>query len=155
MRNIIALFAIAISVFMASPSHAQTYGTITSTACPPVIPAASGSNVFTLIDCRANKHISGCFSALCNSNTTVTFNLVKTLDGTTNQANCESVPSWIVNLVIPATQTNGTAIVTTNVDLDVGAVGWLFLRNVSNSATAGTSSTVSNVGAVFGLKPGY
>jgi hypothetical protein len=153
LKNLFSLALVAVSVCLALPARAQTYGGTslltggTNNVAGSAANAYFGTGALSAIDCtkRANIALFCQAAALQTSNTaTVTFTFRQSLDGTTNNA---EATSWI-KVTLPL---NGTNVVATYTNITVNAVGYLFLDSISNNISA---TAITNVVVGYSLKPG-
>lgn len=123
-------------------AQAQTYGTVTFTAVPAVIQASTTTNILQALDCRYNKHIAFELQGMAGAtNTTLTVSVMKGLDGSTFESTNGNSISLVLNI-----STNALAV--TNIDVDVGAVGWLQIGTAKSG-----NNVVSNALVRAALKP--
>jgi hypothetical protein len=144
-KDLLAAALIAAAAFVATPTaQAQTYGTITLSTVPSTIAASTTTNLGSIVDMRGNRRISILLSAASQTNSAaslVTLKGCKGLDG----VNFETTESFTLPL---ATGTLGTT-TATNLDLDIGAAGYVKFISLVIS-----TNTCTNCSVVIALKPG-
>ena len=132
----------AMLAFVGFQASAQTYGAFTLTSVPAIITASTTTNIGAIIDMRGSRHVSFTLAGagVTNAATQTTMLVAKSVDGVTY----ESTPS--ITLLLTTGSSGTTA---TNLDVDVGAVGFLKVVSLATGA-----NTTTNVSVVCSTKPG-
>lgn len=139
----LALIAANAALLSTIDSQAQTYGATTITV-PATIAVSITTNSGQVIDMRYNRNLPIFISAgASNAACTVTVNLLRSLDGVNYETTAGLAP--LLNVPAAATAANGA----TNINFDIGGVGFVKVQNVVISSGGG----VSNVIVQVGLKP--
>lgn len=139
MKKLITLAALAAALVAIAPqSYGQAYGVITPTITVNGVNAGESVATSCVFDVRKQKdiaiNIASAFSDAGNSNTVYTF--YKSLDGTTWSTVTSDHFTWTI-------AGNGTNVVRSTANFDVGAIGWIKIGLLANDhATSYTTNIV-------------
>jgi hypothetical protein len=151
--GILALAMVASCLLLApAPARAQTYGSISlgnlsqvwTAGSTNIIAGGTTTNQTSVVDCRYNRNLNFTLSCGAVSNaTTATYYFLRSPDGVLFDDQACAAFTMVLQMA-------ANSIGTTNINVDVGSVGYLKFQKFVTGATYGTT----NARAIVSLKPG-